>query len=128
MDMRSQSQRSSGFRKSILGPNFASELLNLDELQFDSSLGTPLKAMENATLPLVGGKALQCWRLAKHGFPVPNAFVLPTYVSAPVDFMYFKPVRLLISFLYISGLLIAHCRSWSGGSHSGSVQYGGRDR
>lgn len=35
---------------------------------------------QDATLSLVGGKALQCWRLMKQGFPVPESFVLPTYV------------------------------------------------
>jgi Pyruvate phosphate dikinase, AMP/ATP-binding domain len=53
---------------------------DLDLEDFDSSLGCPLKNYENATLALVGGKALQCWRLTKHGFPVPTAFIIPTYV------------------------------------------------
>jgi phosphoenolpyruvate synthase/pyruvate phosphate dikinase len=53
---------------------------DLDFETFDSSLGCPLKNYENATLALVGGKALQCWRLTKHGFPVPTAFIIPTYV------------------------------------------------
>jgi hypothetical protein len=47
---------------------------------FDPSLGCPLSSLENATLQLVGGKALSCWRLARHGFPVPTAFIVPTYV------------------------------------------------
>jgi phosphoenolpyruvate synthase/pyruvate phosphate dikinase len=55
-------------------------LYDLEPEAFDSSLGCPLKNYENATLGLVGGKALQCWRLAKHGFPVPTAFIIPTYV------------------------------------------------
>ena len=52
----------------------------LDEDQFDSSLGCPLSTYEEATLNLIGGKALQCWRLMKFGLPVPPAFVIPTYV------------------------------------------------
>jgi phosphoenolpyruvate synthase/pyruvate phosphate dikinase len=29
---------------------------------------------------LMGGKSLNCWKLARHGFPIPTAFVIPTYV------------------------------------------------
>jgi pyruvate,water dikinase len=47
---------------------------------FNSSLGCPLATYEEATLALVGGKALQCWRMMKYGLPVPPAFVVPTYV------------------------------------------------
>lgn len=53
---------------------------DLDLEVFDSSLGCPLSTYQDATLALVGGKSLQCWRLAKFGFPVPISFVLPTYV------------------------------------------------
>lgn len=52
----------------------------LGEEQFDSSLGCPLSTYEEATLNLIGGKALQCWRLMKFGLPVPNSFVIPTFV------------------------------------------------
>jgi phosphoenolpyruvate synthase/pyruvate phosphate dikinase len=55
-------------------------LADLSLLEFDASLGCPLATYEDATLALVGGKALQCWRLMKHGLPVPPAFVIPTYV------------------------------------------------
>lgn len=54
--------------------------MDLDLEVFDSSLGCPLATYQDATLTLVGGKTLQCWRLTKQGFPVPLAFVLPTYV------------------------------------------------
>ena len=79
--------------------------IDIDEGIFDSSLGFPLATYEDATLALVGGKALQvcivmsyviilsavdcrhnvltlskCWRLARQGFPIPESFVLPTYV------------------------------------------------
>ena len=57
------------------------EMLGLQELdQFDSSLGCPLSTYEEATLSLIGGKALQCWRLQKFGLPIPSAYVIPTYV------------------------------------------------
>jgi hypothetical protein len=55
-------------------------LIELGEDQFDSSLGCPLSTYEEATLNLIGGKALQCWRLVKFGLPVPNSFVIPTFV------------------------------------------------
>jgi pyruvate,water dikinase len=64
----------------------AAQMMNLDLLEFDASLGCPLATYEDATLALVGGKALQCWRLMKHGLPVPPAFIIPTYVySLHVD-------------------------------------------
>ena len=50
--------------------NFLSGMGELDLNDFNSSLGCPLESYEEATLSLVGGKALQCWRLAKYGFPV----------------------------------------------------------
>ena len=75
---------SSNLRGSILGTRCRRDLLaqqaELDHSVFDSSLGCPLASFDNATLPMVGGKALQCWRLTKHGYPVPCAFVVPTYV------------------------------------------------
>ena len=52
----------------------------LDKEIFDPSLGAPLSSFEGATIGLVGGKALQCWRLTRHGFPIPSSFVIPTYV------------------------------------------------
>jgi phosphohistidine swiveling domain-containing protein len=52
----------------------------MDRSRFDPSLGMTLASYENATLALVGGKALQCWRMMRHGLPVPPAFVIPTYV------------------------------------------------
>jgi len=68
----------------LLGTTDRRDLLEmqaeLDRQVFDSSLGCPLSSFDHATLALVGGKALQCWRLTKHGFPVPTAFVIPTYV------------------------------------------------
>lgn len=78
-------RRRSTFRPSLLGQagkgsSSTRAFYNLDMEAFDSSLGCPLKSYENATLALVGGKALQCWRLTKHGYPVPTAFVIPTYV------------------------------------------------
>jgi len=54
--------------------------LELEVEDFDDSLGCPLDKYENATPAMVGGKALNCWRLMKHGFPVPNSFIVPTYV------------------------------------------------
>jgi pyruvate,water dikinase len=51
-----------------------------DLLEFNASLGCPLASYEDATLSLVGGKALQCWRMMRFGLPVPAAFVIPTYV------------------------------------------------
>lgn len=54
--------------------------MDLDAEVFDSSLGCPLASYQDATLSLVGGKALQCWRLMRQGFPVPESFILPTYV------------------------------------------------
>jgi len=51
-----------------------------DRLLFDSSLGSPLASYEHASLALVGGKALQCWRLMRHGIKVPSAFIIPAYV------------------------------------------------
>ena len=60
--------------------------LAVDKDIFDPSLGCPLASFENATLGLVGGKALQCWRLTKHGYQLPPSFILPTYVySLHVD-------------------------------------------
>ena len=50
------------------------------EGEYDSSMGTPLASYEEATLGLVGAKALQCWRLMKYGLPVPTSFIVPTYV------------------------------------------------
>jgi phosphoenolpyruvate synthase/pyruvate phosphate dikinase len=50
------------------------------EETFDSSLGCPLNTYEEATLNLIGGKALQCWRMMKYGLPVPSSFVVPTFV------------------------------------------------
>ena len=52
----------------------------IEESDFDSSLGCPLNTYEEATLNLIGGKALQCWRLMKFGLPVPASFVIPTFV------------------------------------------------
>jgi phosphoenolpyruvate synthase/pyruvate phosphate dikinase len=51
-----------------------------DHTLFDSSLGCPLSSYDHASLALVGGKALQCWRLMRHGLNVPAAFIIPTYV------------------------------------------------
>jgi len=76
----SRDRRSSLFRPSMLGIPTNGSPLVFDLEDFDSSLGCPLDKYENATLALVGGKALQCWRLMKHGYPVPNAFIIPTYV------------------------------------------------
>lgn len=71
-------------RGSVIGTTQRRDLLEmqaeLDKAIFDSSLGAPLSSFEGATIGLVGGKALQCWRLTRHGFPVPSAFVVPTYV------------------------------------------------
>jgi phosphoenolpyruvate synthase/pyruvate phosphate dikinase len=69
-------------RKSVLADRreFLKQQAALDKQVFDSSLGCPLASFDHATLALVGGKALQCWKLAQHGFPVPTSFVVPTYV------------------------------------------------
>lgn len=71
-------------RGSIIGTGARRDLLMMQAAQdkeiFDPMLGCTLTSFENATLSLVGGKALQCWRLARHGFPVPTAFIIPTYV------------------------------------------------
>ncbi|KAL3914264.1 MAG: hypothetical protein SGARI_000216 [Bacillariaceae sp.] len=70
-------------RGSVIGTSARRDLLQMQAAQdkeiFDPMLGCPLSSFENATLGLVGGKALNCWRLAKHGFPVPTAFIIPTY-------------------------------------------------
>lgn len=77
-------RRSTLMRTSMLGTTARREMIalqmDLDAEVFDSSLGCPLASYQDATLSLVGGKALQCWRLMKQGFPVPESFVLPTYV------------------------------------------------
>ena len=71
-------------RGSIIGTTAGRDTIamqtELDKDIFDPALGSPLASFEGATLGLVGGKALQCWRLARHGFPIPTAFVIPTYV------------------------------------------------
>lgn len=71
-------------RSSMIDTTTRRELLAmqaaLDKEIYDPSLGSPLSSFEGATLGLVGGKALQCWRLARHGFPVPTSFIVPTYV------------------------------------------------
>ncbi len=71
-------------RGSIIGTSARRDVLQmqaaLDKEIFDPTLGCPLSSFENATLGLVGGKALQCWRLARHGFPVPTGFIIPTFV------------------------------------------------
>jgi phosphoenolpyruvate synthase/pyruvate phosphate dikinase len=69
-------------RKSVLANRreFLARQAVFDKQIFDSSLGCPLASFDDATLALVGGKALQCWKLTKHGFPVPTSFVVPTYV------------------------------------------------
>lgn len=106
------SRRGSVFRPSLLSQNGGSGprggFLDLDLEDFDSSLGCPLKSYENATLGLVGGKALQCWRLTKHGFPVPTAFIIPTYVySLHVGQ---AGVAALINEVFSSGLADKACR------------------
>jgi hypothetical protein len=77
------SKRSS-MRGSILNTTARRDLiaaqLALDKEIFDPSLGCPLTSFEGATLALMGGKSLNCWKLARHGFPIPTAFVIPTYV------------------------------------------------
>ena len=56
------------------------EQAQIDKTIFcDQSLGCPLATFEWATLGLVGGKALQCWKLTRHGFPMPASYVIPTY-------------------------------------------------
>jgi len=74
----------SSARGSIIGTTQRRDLLamqaELDKEIFDPSLGAPLSSFEGATIGLVGGKALQCWRLTRHGFPIPSSFVIPTYV------------------------------------------------
>lgn len=67
-------------RHSMWGRDMFGLMGELSEDQFDSSLGCPLSTYEEATLNLIGGKALQCWRLVKFGLPVPNSFVIPTFV------------------------------------------------
>ena len=67
-------------RHSMWGRDMFGLVDNLGEEVFDSSLGCPLSTYEEATLNLIGGKALQCWRLMKFGLPVPNSFVIPTFV------------------------------------------------
>lgn len=76
-------RRSSTFRGSMVGIPRSTAGDSIDFTlfdDFDATLGCPLQQYENATLGLVGGKALQCWRLNKHGFPIPNSFIIPTYV------------------------------------------------
>jgi hypothetical protein len=77
-------RRSTLMRTSMLGTSARREMLaiqmDLDAEVFDSSLGCPLASYQDATLSLVGGKALACWLLMKQGFPVPQSFILPTYV------------------------------------------------
>ena len=86
----STNSKRNSMRGSIIGTTARRDMnamqAALDKHIFDPSLGSPLTSFEGATLGLVGGKALQCWRLARHGFPVPTAFVIPTYVySLHVD-------------------------------------------
>lgn len=82
MDRASFADNRSSRASALLGAS--RELLamqaELDLQDFDSSLGCPLASFEEATLHLVGGKALQCWRLTRHGLPVPPAFIIPTFV------------------------------------------------
>jgi pyruvate,water dikinase len=81
--MDSGSFRKPNMRASVLLSGKREQLAPLADLgllEFDASLGCSLATYEDATLALVGGKALQCWRLMKHGLPVPPAFVIPTYV------------------------------------------------
>ena len=71
-------------RGSVIGTTARRDLLQaqaaIDKSVFDPMLGCPLTSFENATLALVGGKGLQCWKLSRHGFPVPTGFIIPTYV------------------------------------------------
>ena len=71
-------------RGSIIGTTARRDMIEmqlaLDREVFDPTLGCPLSSFEGATLGLIGGKALSLWRLSRHGFPVPTAFVIPTYV------------------------------------------------
>tara|TARA_B110001452_G_scaffold180042_1_gene151160 strand:+ start:224 stop:661 length:438 start_codon:yes stop_codon:yes gene_type:complete len=77
-------RRRNTVRGSILGTTARRDMiaaqLALDKDIFDPSLGCPLSSFENATIGLVGGKALQCWRLTKHGYNIPASFIIPTYV------------------------------------------------
>ena len=78
LDRGSISSKTTG-RHSLWGRDMMG--LGGDELdQFDSSLGCPLSSYEEATLSLVGSKALQCWRLTQFGLPIPTSFIVPTYV------------------------------------------------
>jgi pyruvate,water dikinase len=64
-------------------PSMSRGIVGIQELDIqdmDSNMGCPLSTYEEATLGLVGGKALQCWRLMKYGLPVPPSFIIPTYV------------------------------------------------
>ena len=75
-------QLNTSFRSNLLQEQAANDGSVLDQ----SLLGCPLSSLEMATISLVGGKGLQCWKLTKHGFPVPSCYVVPTYVySLHVD-------------------------------------------
>jgi phosphoenolpyruvate synthase/pyruvate phosphate dikinase len=104
-------RRRSTFRPSLIqgGRGLSTTAFyDLDLEDFDSSLGCPLKKYENASLALVGGKALQCWRLTKHGYPVPTAFIIPTYVySLHVGE---AGVAGLIQEVFTSGMMNKSCR------------------
>ena len=56
-------------RGSVIGTTARRDLLQaqaaIDKSVFDPMLGCPLTSFENATLGLVGGKAMQCWKLAR---------------------------------------------------------------
>ena len=79
--------------------NFLSGMGELDLNDFNSSLGSPLESYEEATLSLVGGKALQCWRLAKYGFPVRKlSFDISCLLCiARIIYSYHMLISLLIS-------------------------------
>ena len=101
-----ESSKRSSMRGSILDTTARRDLiaaqLALDKEIFDPSLGCPLTSFEGATLALMGGKALNCWKLARHGFPIPTAFVIPTYVySLHIDE---ANVASLISDVYTANL------------------------
>ena len=67
-------------RHSMWGRDMFGLIDEVGDVNFDSSLGCPLNTYEEATLNLIGGKALQCWRMMKFGLPVPSSFVVPTFV------------------------------------------------
>ena len=78
-----ESVSKNSYRKSLntsMRRHLLQEQSQNDKTFFDQSLGCPLSTFDMATISLVGGNGLKCWKLTKHGFPMPPCYVVPTYV------------------------------------------------